>query len=439
MVDLLNMFKQWLPKTLFGRALIIVIAPVILVQGITTYVFFDRHWSKVTQLLAEDIAGEVSACVELFTAGLEEGGGYARWQQYAATHFGFVVEVVPGQAFMMTPQHDPNWREAILRPVLAQHLTFPFSLHIDDRWIHIRVATVRGVIHLSAPTKQLFTRTTPIFVWWAVLTPLLFLCIAIIFLRNQIKPLRKLSEIVDAFGKGREVKDLDLRGAVEVRKVAHAFNVMKERIQRQMTQRTEMLAGVSHDLKTPLTRMELALAMLPQNATVADLQEDVREMSRMIDGYLAFARGETGESPRVIDVVALLKKLQDKLDKHRIHLIDVPDSLCIIARPDSLQRGIMNILNNALRYAQNGYVSLRSGISTVHIIIEDDGPGIPQAHYENVFRPFFRLENSRNQETGGIGLGLAITRTIIHNHGGHIHLEPSQRYGGLRVLLALPL
>ena len=436
---IITFIKQWLPKTLYGRSLIIVIAPVILAQGITTYVFYDRHWSKVTQIIANDLAGEISACIELFVSPNFSHFNDYFIERYAASHFGFNVHFKQGD-LVAVPSKDVvlNWREAILTPILQRHINLPFYLTVNDQFIEISIATSRGTIYFLTATKQLFTRTTPLLIWWALLTPLLFLVIAVIFLRNQVKPLRQLSAIVDEFGKGRDVKALRPSGATELRLLGRAFNAMKERIHRQMTQRAEMLAGVSHDLRTPLTRMELSLAMIPDDPVVRELQDDVREMARMIDDYLAFARGDQGEDTTSFDVIYSIKDITRHYPSSRINCENLPLSLMIVARPHSLRRCLTNIISNSMRYASTAYININDQPKMIWITIEDDGIGIPVSSREEVFRPFVRLETSRNPETGGSGLGLSVARTIARNHGGDIHLGSSENYGGLKVTISLP-
>jgi two-component system osmolarity sensor histidine kinase EnvZ len=286
--------------------------------------------------------------------------------------------------------------------------------------------------------KHLYPKTTAILLWWIILTPFIFLFISIIFLKNQIKPLSRLSRVVDDFGRGQNVDSLKPTGSFEMRKVIHAFNIMKERIRRQMTQRTEMLAGISHDLKTPLTRMELQLAMMKPSEPTGQLREDIREMSHMIEEFLAFAKGEEGEETQRHNFSELVLAVAMKYNFSRITLDMPPSPVYFSYRQNAMTRCLSNLIGNAMKYAKNLRITLTRRKNHIEIYFDDDGPGISEFYREEVFRPFFRLEESRNNETGGVGLGLAITRDIIHAHGGTICLEDSS-LGGLRVSIRLPV
>jgi two-component system osmolarity sensor histidine kinase EnvZ len=257
-------------------------------------------------------------------------------------------------------------------------------------------------------------------------------------MRNQVRSLRRLAAAAEAFGKGRDMPHFRPEGAIEVRQAAAAFLVMRERIQRQITQRTEMLAGVSHDLRTPLTRMKLELELLGDSEDVVGLKADIVEMEQMIEGYLSFARGEGNEAPLVTDIVASLEDAvaTARRDGSRISLA-APAELHIPVRRDAFRRCIMNLIGNAVRYGGGVWVSLEPKRRSVEILVDDDGPGIPEAMRETVFRPFHRLESSRNMETGGVGLGLTIARDIMRGHGGDLVLEASP-HGGLRARMILP-
>ncbi|MGI4852282.1 MAG: ATP-binding protein [Janthinobacterium lividum] len=443
------LIKKILPKGLFGRSLIILLVPVFLIQLITTYIFIDRHLSKVTQLLASNIAGKVSNAVEriLLEENLESQlpkvQGYI-WRQYALNmHYyksGTPKYLIP------QPQKDPNFfqntsnEEYILHKELAFYLDYPFVLWADDHQedFFVLIRTPKGQFIFQDKLKHLYPRTTNIFIWWAVITPILLILVAVIFLKNQIKPLRLLVEAVDDFGRGREILYFKPSGAFEIRKVAQAFNTMAERITRQFTQRTEMLAGISHDLRTPLTRMELQLAMMPSQPEIEDLHEDVREMRRMVEEFLAFTRGEGGEEAEICNLSLLIEQISKKYDPLRLK-INLPDTLVELKiRQNAFKRCLINLINNAMRYAHKLDISLSQEDHLCTIVLDDDGPGIPYSSRDAVFKPFFRLETSRNSETGGVGLGLAIAQDIVHSHGGTINLDESP-LGGLRVMIELPI
>jgi two-component system osmolarity sensor histidine kinase EnvZ len=430
--------KKLLPKTLFGRTLIIVIAPVVFVQMITTYIFIDRHLEKVTELLSKSVALRTTEAVNVALKTSHFKDHFQLLRNHIFTHFELSLEIDENN----DPQ--PSMKKSLLAPygeiltqALEKKLQFPFHINLKDEDIFISVQTLRGNLILKEKLKHLAPKTTSILLWWAVATPLLFLAIAILFMRNQIKPLRRLAEAVDDFGKGRESIDFKPAGSFEVRKLTYAFISMKERIQRQITQRTEMLAGVSHDLRTPLTRMELQLAMLENSHSIRDLQQDVREMNKMIEDYLAFAKGEEDGPYEETRILLLLQNVVALFPGKPISFTSLED-VYITAHALSLKRAFTNIIENALKYAHSLWITTQLTSEEIKIYFEDDGPGIPTSKREAVFRPFYRLEGSRNSETGGSGLGLAITRDIVLRHGGAIDLKESTQ-GGLLVMISLPL
>jgi two-component system, OmpR family, osmolarity sensor histidine kinase EnvZ len=296
-----------------------------------------------------------------------------------------------------------------------------------------------GVLQVAAPRKRLFTPTTYIFVLWMAGSSLVLLAIASIFMRNQVRALRRLAAAAEGFGKGRDMPDFRLEGATEVRQAGNAFLKMRDRLRRQITQRTEMLAGVSHDLRTPLTRMRLALELMgDKEPTVAELKADVIAMERMVQSYLAFARGEGPEQPRDLDLVLLIEEVAAVLRREGTPVsLALPEEYVLPLRPDAMRRCLANLLGNARRFASHIWVTAVPVRQGIDVLIDDDGSGIPVAERENVFRPFFRLDAPRNPTTSGVGLGLTIARDVARGHGGELTLEDSPQ-GGLRVRLHLP-
>lgn len=431
-------FKKFLPKTLFGRTLIIVIAPVVFVQMITTYIFIDRHLEKVTELLAKNISLRVSQAVDIVLETPNSQENFQPLRNEIFNQFELILDIHENRSAPSIIKKNllaPYGK--ILALELEKKIPFPFQITVKDEDIFIYIQTLRGKILLKEKLKNLAPKTTSLLLWWTVATPFLFLAIAILFMRNQIKPLKRLAEAVDDFGKGREIIDVKPSGSFEVRKLTYAFISMKERIQRQITQRTEMLAGVSHDLKTPLTRMELQLAMLDNSSSIRDLQQDVREMNKMIEDYLAFAKGEEDGPFEETEILLLLQNIVTLFPGKRISFGDAQPAY-VMAYALSLKRAFTNIIENALKYAPSLWISTSLTYNEIKIYFEDDGPGIPASKRDAVFRPFYRLEGSRNSETGGSGLGLAITRDIILRHGGTIDLKESTQ-GGLLVMVSLPL
>jgi two-component system osmolarity sensor histidine kinase EnvZ len=302
----------------------------------------------------------------------------------------------------------------------------------------IQVAFEGGVLRVLVPHNRITSATLDVLVMWIVGSSLLLLAIAIVFLRNQVRPILRLADAADRFGRGQGVADFKPSGAVEVRRAGDAFLRMRERIERHLHQRTEMLAGVSHDLRTPLTRLKLELAMLKDVPAAEAMQADVDEMDGMIEGYLAFARGAAGERAVDLDVNALLDEaVNDARREGATVTFAAVGDLHGQLRPLSLKRCVANLLGNAQRYAESCALAARRDGDMIEITVDDNGPGIPEAEREAAFRPFYRLENSRNQGTGGVGLGLAITRDTVRNQGGDVVLDEAPE-GGLRAVIRLP-
>jgi two-component system osmolarity sensor histidine kinase EnvZ len=432
--------KRLMPKTLLGRTLLIIVSPVVLLQVALGVIFFEGHWDKVSMRLARNLAGDIAAVVSL----MQQYPGEAN-RDWIFTLAGVHMEIngsfSPDAILHPTPPGARDRGDETLARALEDYVGKPFRIDAEslDRHVAVDIQLSDGVLTVATTRKRVFSSTTYVFVLWMVGTSLIVIGIATVFMRNQVKSIRRLAHAADAFGKGRDVAGFKPEGAREVRQAASAFLAMRDRIQRQIAQRTEMLAGVSHDLRTPLTRMKLELAMLGDGDGVADLQRDVAEMERMLEGYLAFARGEGGEKPVPTDLGALLAEVTEKA-RRKGGAVDlhVEGEIETMLRPDAFRRCVTNLVENATRYA--GHVSLRAGRrkDSVDIVIDDDGPGIPPERREDVFKPFFRLEGSRNPGTGGVGLGLSIARDIARGHGGDIELADSPT-GGLRVRLRLPV
>ncbi|MBM3573651.1 MAG: HAMP domain-containing protein, partial [Alphaproteobacteria bacterium] len=341
--------------------------------------------------------------------------------------------------------NPPSDIDSVLEPplvrALEERVQRPFRLQASarDRDIEINLQLPLGVLNVYTSRKRLFSPTTYIFIMWMVGTSLVLFAVAVVFLRNQTRPIRRLAMAADGFGKGRDVPHFRAEGATEVRQAAQAFLLMRERIQRQISQRTEMLAGVSHDLRTPLTRMKLELAMLGNSAEIQALRGDVADMERMVDGYLAFARGEGNEPPQPTDIARMLQDISVHARRSGYLVdIDIKDPGTVEIRPMAFKRVVSNLVDNACRHADRIRLSAVRVDHNVEIDIDDDGPGIPEGRREEMFKPFRRLDASRNAATGGTGLGLTIARDIMRSHGGDVTLERSPM-GGLRAKIRLPV
>ena len=434
------MIKHILPRSLLGRSLLIIVTPLVLLQVVSALIFFESHWNKVSLRLARGLAGDIASLIDLMDE--NPGPENRKWIfDLAARNMGIVAAMKEGATVATTPPVGNDRTERILIRVVREIVTKPFQIDTEslDRRVIVDVQVADGVLQVVTMRKHLFSSTTYVFVLWMVGTSMILFGVATVFMRNQVKPIRRLALAADSFGKGRDVPLFKPEGAMEVRQAASAFLAMRERMMRQISQRTEMLAGVSHDLRTPLTRMKLQLALLGDAEGVEELQEDVAEMEYMLDGYLAFVRGEGTETPRSEDlatilggVVAQARRKGGMVELHAEGDLRVP------LRPDAFKRSVTNLIDNAMRYGDHVSVRARRLGDAIEITIDDDGPGIPEDQREEVFKPFYRLEGSRNPGTGGVGLGLTLARDAIRGHGGDISLGDSPD-GGLRVRLRLPL
>ncbi|MGE4282066.1 MAG: ATP-binding protein [Magnetospirillum sp.] len=445
-VDAERWFKRILPQGLLGRSLLIIVTPLIVVQLVSTYIFYASHWDTVARRLAAGLVGDVGAVIESLRA-FPGPENRQRIIGIAANRMDLDMRFEMGGILPNTPPPPPfGIMEEALHAALSERLQRPFMIDARsyEREVAVRVQLSDGLLEVFVPRKRLFSSTTYIFVLWMVGTSLLLLGIATIFMRNQVRSVRKLAVAADAFGKGRDVANFKAEGAAEVRQAAQAFNLMRDRIKRQMQQRTEMLAGVSHDLRTPLTRMKLQVAMLGDADGRAELEEDVAEMEQMVEGYLAFVRGEGGEVSVPTDLSVLVGEVVGRFRREGRDMdLHVEDSLVMPIKPQAMGRVIGNLIGNALRYGGHVWVRVGKrpgdgGPGAAEIIVDDDGPGIPAESREQVFKPFFRMERSRNLATGGVGLGLTIARDIVRGHGGEVLLEDSP-LGGLRARIRLPL
>jgi len=428
--------KTFLPKSLFGRALLILILPTVLTQLLMAYIFFDRHWDNVTRHLSEAFAGDVALIIDQLKTIPESHRAklIKDFEEDTSTS----VNLDPPEAFKpeYATHEFPEFQE-FLRHNGGEKFTVR---KIDNNTtIEIRVQLPKETLRLETTVKRLESRTTVIFIWWMIGATSVFLLVAVIFLRNQIRPIRRLAEAADNFGRGVDMPDFRPSGANEVRRAARAFIVMRERIKRQIRTRTDMLSGISHDLRTPLTRMKLQLAMLGEKEGASELRADVQQMEHMIGEYLDFARGEGGEEAvrtplrdLLEDVVRDYQRLNSKVTFAGGEMIFTS------LRVSAFRRVLHNLIDNALRYGKSCTLTLRRTVNYCEILIDDEGPGIPEDKREDVFKPFNRLDPSRNIKTGGVGLGLTIARDVVLAHGGAISLETSPS-NGLRVIIRLPL
>ena len=437
-----------MPRTLMARVSLTIVVPLILVQLISTYVFYDNHWDIMSRRMAADLAGDVAA-VQVFLQDFHTPEQRAWLTENAKHTMDLDVSFTEGAPLTVSRRliDDPEDAADVVEEALWQTLRRPFTIdtlrYRADRLVAIQVQMQSGVLQILVPRSRIFgSNSTYVFVIWMVGSSMLLFGVATAYLRGQVRAVRRLAQAADSFGKGREVPNFPAEGAFEVRQAARAFNIMRDRIQRQIAQRTDMLAGVSHDLRTPLTRMKLQLAMMGDaNAEdVAALREDLSEMERMLEAYLAFARGDGTEEATFTDAAELLESIVGRFRREgaaiSLSTADVPARAKM--KPIAFERCLSNLIANAVRYGKTVAVSGSHNGGILHLTIDDDGPGISADKREEAFRAFHRLEPSRNPKTGGIGLGLTIARDIVRGMGGDIALDESPA-GGLRAILKIPL
>ena len=438
------------PRSLFSRALLIVIMPLVILQAVLAYVFYERHWDSVTRWLAVGFAGEVGLVVELLGAA-KSPEAKRRVLDLAREHFDFAVSLEPDgvlhPAASTSGLLPPNALDRRLAETFESAVKRPFVIDTRPvelpRRIAVYVQLDDGLLRVLAPRKRVDSTTTRVFIGWMIGMSLLLLILAIYFMTRQVQPILRLAWAADNFGKGRDVGDFKLAGPTEVRRAGAAFNLMRKRILRHIGQRTELLAAVSHDLRTPLTRMKLELELLTAGDPVGpgdleELQVDVDEMVNVVDGYLAFARGEGQEAIVPTELGPLLQEIAERASTEQTKVeVELESAVALPLRPIAIRRCLSNLVNNAVRYASWVGVRVAAQGDHVWIAVDDNGPGIPKEQREAVFKAFYRLEGSRNPTTGGVGLGLTIARDIILGHGGDIELTDAPE-GGLRVLVRLP-
>jgi two-component system, OmpR family, osmolarity sensor histidine kinase EnvZ len=443
------MLKRMLPKTLLGRSIVIVVAPVVLLQVILAIVFFDNHWDTVTRRLSLGVAGDIALMIRLLDGA--DDATQAQILGLARTYLDIDAGVIPQEVLPPSvTRNQPvfNIPDRMLHRALGERLFRPYAIdtaNFGDR-VQILVQLPDGVLRILTSRKRLDSTTTTIFVLWMVGSSLILLGIAIVFLRNQMRPIYRLADMADALGKGREAGDIRPSGASEIRLATRAFMAMRDRLKRSVEQRTEMLAGVSHDLRTPLTRVKLELALIGKQVDVTNIEADIRSMEQMIEEYLSFARGQDAERPIQSDVAVLLGEVVEEAHRqgHDVTLTVGPN-LAMPIRPNAFKRCLTNLIDNAMHHGvpgSGGAAHVEIGATRypthVEVTIDDNGPGIPAPLRDDAFKAFSRLDDARRTDTGGVGLGLTIARDVVRSHGGDLILEDSP-LGGLRALLRLPI
>ena len=438
-------FTRWLksvmPKGLYARSLLIIIVPMVVLQSVVALMFMDRHWDLVTHYLSSAVTQEIATLIDVYKT-YPQSADHAQLRRIAQDRLGLVVDFLPGTE-LPPPGPKPFFSQLdeTLSDEIRKQIGLPFWIDTVGRSsiVEIRIKLDDTIMRVFARRADAYDSNSWIFLLWMVATSLVVLAIAIAFLRNQIRPIVRLADAAEAFGKGREAPNFRPRGAREVRRASAAFLEMKARIERAMDQRTTMLAGVSHDLRTILTRFKLELALLGDSPELEAVKKDVDEMAGMLEAYLAFARGDTGEQSAPTDIAVLLDELKLDAERHG-HKASVafhgqPE---VTVRPAAFKRCLANLVSNAGRFASAVAITGHRDHRWLTVTVDDDGPGIPAQLREDVFKPFLRLDDARNQDEGGTGLGLAIARDIARSHGGDITLGDSP-LGGLRATVRVPV
>ena len=434
-----------MPKGLYARALIIIIAPMVLLQSVVAFVFMERHWEAVTRRLSEATAGQIGAVIDMYER-YQGDDNYGALIDTARRRLGLSLQILPASDLPAArPKPFFDLLDRTLSTQIRQHVNRPFWIDTvgRSRHVEIQIRLDDAVLRFVAQRSQTYASNSHIFIIWMVATSLVLLTVAILFLRNQIKPIVRLADAAEAFGKGREVpEDFRPRGAREVRQAAFAFLEMRDRIEKHMEQRTTMLAGVSHDLRTILTRFKLELAMLGENATSEAMQNDIEEMQAMLEDYMSFAKGSGGEQTQPHDVRRLLAEIEDDAARLNRNIVlkfrNKRKKIEVPLKRHAFKRTISNLVSNAARYADHIEITTRLDRRWLRIEVDDNGPGIPPHEREEVFRPFYRLDNARNQDVGNTGLGLSIARDIARVHGGDLWLDQSP-LGGLKAIVRVPV
>jgi two-component system osmolarity sensor histidine kinase EnvZ len=432
--------SRHMPKRLYARSLIIVIAPMLLLQSVIAFVFMERHWQTVTKRLSAAVVGDIAATIDMietFPGATEEA------IRIAQDRLSLKMDLLPPDPL---PAPGPKPFFSILDRALSREINRqinrPFWIDTvgNSNVVEIRIQLDGHVLRTFARRSQAYASNTHIFLLWMVGTSLVLLFIAILFLRNQIRPIQQLAHAAESFGKGRPMPaDFKPRGAEEVRTAGIAFIQMRERIERQIEQRTAMLAGVSHDLRTVLTRFKLQLALDRSGVDRSALEKDIDDMQAMLEGYLAFARGEASEDEGELDLEQFFAvAAKDASLRMRQFAFSLDGPAIVHVRPNAFSRMLSNLIDNALRHGRRVEVHAASRGGVLTLTVDDDGPGVPESQREEVFKPFFRLDTARNQDAGGTGLGLAIARDIARSHGGDISLDCSP-LGGLRATVRVPV
>ena len=433
-----NIFKKYLPKSLFYRSLIIVATPIILLQIIITVVFFDSLWIKANKGMTRSLVAEIETLFDVYQ---NESGYNQMIIELYNKNFNFVVEIKEAEPFIQ--KSIERWYSPMDRSLRRElksafgSLDYSFDTTSYRELVEIKIKYQDGFLRIFFPKDRISPSSARIFALWITFPGLLLIFIAIIFLKNQTRPIVNLAKAAEKFGKGEFIKNFKPSGAKEIRQAAHEFDKMRKRITIHLNQRSEMLSGISHDLRTPLTRLKLQITLLKQEDLSKKMGEDVEEMERMLNEYLEFSRNQKNEDTEKINLSLIINDLVKKYEDKNINVL-VEKDLEINIRPNSIRRCLTNLIDNGLTYGKKVEITSEKTIKNISIYVDDNGPGIEESEYKNITKPFYRIDKSRGQNKSGVGLGLSITNDIVSSHGGNISFSKSL-LGGLKVKLSIPL
>jgi len=431
-----NFFKKILPKQLFYRSLIIVAAPIIIMQITISIVFFDSLWIKTNKGMTRALVGEVAAFIDAYE---NENNDKEKIINLFNAHLQFVIRYEANKDFPEV--YNERWFSPIDRSLRRELKSQKFNYWFDTtgykNLISLKLKHKDGYFQFFIPRERLTSTSVRLFALWITLPAILVIFIAILFLKNQTRPITKLAEASERFGRGEDVEEYRPSGALEIRKAGLEFDRMRKRILRHLNQRSEMLSGISHDLRTPLTRIKLQLAFINDKEITNKLSRDVDEMEKMLNEYLQFSRSNFTEKSEKFNLSELIMSTAKKYENKNI-LVNQESEIFFSGRKNLIQRCLNNLLDNAVNFSKNIKVTQQKVKRSVLIFVEDDGPGIPSTEYENVFKPFYKVDKSRNQTKSSVGLGLSIASDIIRSHGGNIELGKSEM-GGLKIKIVLPV
>jgi len=433
-----NIIKKVLPKRLFYRSLIIVATPIILLQIIITVVFFDSLWIKANRGMTRSLVGEIVTLLDVYKN--PDVGVKQSIINLYNQNFDFAIVLKENE--LLPEKKTERWYSPMdrslrreLKPAFGNFYWFDTTSY--NEVVELRIKYQNGFLQIFFPKDKIAPSSVRIFALWITLPGLLLIMIAIVFLKNQTRPIVKLAKAAESFGKGEFIKEFRPSGAKEIRQAAYEFDKMRKRITIQLHQRSEMLSGISHDLRTPLTRLKLQLSFLKQQDLAKKMSDDIEEMERMLNEYLEFARFQKNEETETANLNDVIVKIVEKYKDEKIN-INLEENLTINMRLNSFKRCLMNLIDNGLSYGKKVEIFTKKTLSNIIIFVDDDGPGIPEKEHQNVMKPFYRIDKSRGQNKAGVGLGLSIANDIIRSHGGNISLEKSP-LNGLRVKVSLPL